>query len=61
LVILRSRSASTLAWLSSPLLIAFLIANDPAFDPRRLLGEEAKSDALDTAGYNYPPPDQHGG
>ena len=27
----------TLAWLCSPLLIAFLIANDPAFDPRRLL------------------------
>jgi hypothetical protein len=27
----------TVAWLSSPLLIAFLIANDPAFDPRRLL------------------------
>jgi len=25
------------AWLTSPLLIAFLIANDPAFDPRRLL------------------------
>ncbi len=30
-------TAATLAWLSSPLLIAFLIANDPAFDPRRLL------------------------
>ena len=27
----------TVAWLSSPLLIAFLIANDAAFDPRRLL------------------------
>jgi hypothetical protein len=27
----------TVAWLTSPLLIAFLIANDPAFDPRRLL------------------------
>lgn len=27
----------TVAWLSSPLLMAFLIANDPAFDPRRLL------------------------
>lgn len=27
----------TVAWLSSPLLIAYLIANDPAFDPRRLL------------------------
>jgi len=25
------------AWLSSPLLMAFLIANDPAFDPRQLL------------------------
>ena len=25
------------AWLGSPLLIAFLIANDPAFDPRRLI------------------------
>jgi hypothetical protein len=25
------------AWLTSPLLIAFLIANDPAFDPRRLI------------------------
>ena len=32
-------TASTLAWLSSPLLIAFLIANDPAFDPRRLLAQ----------------------
>ena len=31
--------AATLAWLSSPLLIAFLIANDPAFDPRRLLAQ----------------------
>ena len=30
-------TAVMLAWLSSPLLIAFLIANDPAFDPRRLL------------------------
>jgi hypothetical protein len=30
-------TAATLAWLSSPLLIAFLIANDPVFDPRRLL------------------------
>jgi hypothetical protein len=27
----------TLAWLTSPLVIAYLIANDPAFDPRRLL------------------------
>jgi hypothetical protein len=27
----------TLAWLASPLVIAYLIANDPAFDPRRLL------------------------
>lgn len=27
----------SLAWLLSPLLIAFLVANDPAFDPRRLL------------------------
>ncbi|MBI5709744.1 MAG: histidine kinase [Candidatus Eisenbacteria bacterium] len=25
------------AWLSSPLLIAFLIANDPVFDPRRII------------------------
>jgi hypothetical protein len=25
------------AWLSSPLLMAFLIANDPVFDPRRLI------------------------
>ncbi|HEY2954995.1 MAG TPA: histidine kinase [Candidatus Eisenbacteria bacterium] len=30
-------TVATLAWLSSPLLIAFLIANDPAFDPRRLV------------------------
>lgn len=27
----------TVAWLSSPLLMAFLIANDPAFDPRRIV------------------------
>jgi signal transduction histidine kinase len=27
----------SVAWLTSPLLIAFLIANDPVFDPRRLL------------------------
>ena len=27
----------TVAWLSSPLLMAFLIANDPVFDPRQLL------------------------
>jgi Histidine kinase len=27
----------SIAWLTSPLLIAFLIANDPVFDPRRLL------------------------
>jgi len=26
-----------IAWLASPLLIAYLIANDPAFDPRRLI------------------------
>src|SRR5262245_9686853 len=32
-------TAATLAWLSSPLLIAFLIANDPAFDPRRLMAQ----------------------
>ena len=32
-------TVATLAWLSSPLLIAFLIANDPAFDPRRLLAQ----------------------
>ncbi len=30
-------SAVLLAWLGSPLLIALLIANDPAFDPRRLV------------------------
>jgi hypothetical protein len=30
-------SAVLLAWLGSPLLIALLIANDPAFDPRRLI------------------------
>ena len=30
-------AAATLVWFSSPLVIAFLIANDPAFDPRRLL------------------------
>src|SRR5204863_1092751 len=27
----------SLAWLSSPVFIAFLIANDPVFDPRRIL------------------------
>src|SRR5204863_888670 len=27
----------SLAWLSSPVFIAYLIANDPVFDPRRLL------------------------
>ena len=30
-------SAVTAAWFVSPLLIAFLIANDPVFDPRRVL------------------------
>jgi hypothetical protein len=30
-------AALTLAWLCTPMLIAFLIANDPAFDPRRLV------------------------
>jgi hypothetical protein len=30
-------STVLLAWLGSPLLIALLIANDPAFDPRRLV------------------------
>jgi hypothetical protein len=29
-------TVATIAWLASPLLIAYLIANDPAFDPRRL-------------------------
>jgi hypothetical protein len=30
-------SALTVSWLLSPLCIAYLIANDPAFDPRRVL------------------------
>ncbi|HTM58410.1 MAG TPA: histidine kinase [Candidatus Udaeobacter sp.] len=30
-------AALTLAWLCTPLVIALLIANDPAFDPRRLI------------------------
>lgn len=30
-------TAVTAAWLSSPLIVAFLIANDPAFDPRRII------------------------
>jgi hypothetical protein len=30
-------SALTVSWLLSPLFIAYLIANDPAFDPRRVL------------------------
>ena len=40
LMLPASRAVMTfiiVAWLSSPLLIALLIANDPAFDPRRLV------------------------
>ncbi len=40
----------TVAWLSSPLLMAYLIANDPAFDPRRLLVQSVPY-ALLTGGF----------
>ncbi len=36
-VVLVLIATLTLAWLTTPTLIAFLIANDPVFDPRRLI------------------------